>query len=134
MIGHKTWSSGIDMPQTTTIGLYLVAKWAIPKLQAVAKSSPQAKPSLLVTGGFLHLDPEPDLFSLSLVKTAQRNLVQSLHKAYNSQGIHVGLVLVGGIVSPEAKVLNPTNIAKVAWDFFNREPADWDLEVSILDV
>jgi hypothetical protein len=108
----------------------LVAKWAIPKLQAVAKSQPQAKPSLLVTGGLLHLEPVPDLFSLSLVKSSQRNLVQSLHAVYNPQGIHVGLVLVGGIVSPEAKVLNPANIAQVTWDFFDKEHG---LEVTMLE-
>jgi glutamate-1-semialdehyde aminotransferase len=111
----------------------LVAKWAIPRLQALAKSSSLAKPSLLVTSGLLHLEPISDLFSLSLVKTAQRNLVQSLHKVYNSQGIHVGLVLVGGMVSTEAKVLNPTNIANVTWDFFDQDSAKGELEVTMLE-
>ncbi|KIV99631.1 uncharacterized protein PV09_08696 [Verruconis gallopava] len=116
--------------KTTTVGLYSVAKWVLPKLQIFAKAYPHANPSLIVTGGFLHKTPIPEFFTLSLVKTAQRNLVQSLHQVYNPQGVHVGLVLVGGMVSPEAKVLNPTHIAKLVWEFFENRN---DLEVELED-
>lgn len=63
-------------------------------------------------------NPIPQLFALSLVKAAQRNLAQSLNMTYGPQGIHVGLINVGGPVSPEDKVWNPTNIACKAWDWF----------------
>jgi hypothetical protein len=79
----------------------------------------------------LHVEPIPDLFSLSLVKTAQRNLLQSLHQVYNSARLHIGLVLVGGYVSDDAKNLNPTSIAEHTWDFFNGEGTD--LEVTLLE-
>lgn len=75
----------------------------------------------------------PELFSLSLVKTAQRNLVQSLHAAYKPEGIHVGSILVGGIVSPEAKELNPTRIAEVTWDLFEQSRENMALEVTIYE-
>jgi len=119
--------------KTTTIGLYLVSQWAIPKLQARAGDSPGSKPSLIVTSGFLHREPMPALFSLSLVKTAQRNLVQSLHMVFNNGGVHIGLVLVGGIVSPDAKVLNPRNIANVTWDFYDNEANQGKLEVDMVE-
>lgn len=77
----------------------------------------------------LHLDPWPTFFSLSLAKTAQRNLVDSLHRVYNNQGIHIGLVLVGGRVLRECKVLTPPNIAQVTWDFFDQETSRDKLEV-----
>ena len=115
----------------TTIGLYLVSQWAIPKLEAVSKADSSSKPSLIVTSGLLHRDPWPTFFSLSLAKTAQRNLVESLHKAYNEDGVHIGLVLVGGIVSPDAKVVNPPAIAKKVWDFFDDEAEKNPLEVEM---
>lgn len=40
------------------------------------------KPSFLVTSSLLWKDPMPFLFSLSLVKTSQRNLVDSLKRTY----------------------------------------------------
>ena len=97
--------------KTTHIALYIVAQWAIPRLQALLASSTAAKPSLLVTNSLLHADPIPQLFSLSLVKAAQRSLVMSLAKTFNSSGIRVALVMVGGAVTPENKRLNPRNIA-----------------------
>lgn len=83
--------------------------------------------------GLLHVQPQPEVFSLSLVKAAQRNLVQSLHAVYNPQGIHVGLVLVGGNVSPEKKELNPPRIAEKTWELFDQERAQWELEVTIIE-
>jgi NAD(P)-dependent dehydrogenase (short-subunit alcohol dehydrogenase family) len=122
-----------DLIQTTTIGLYLVSQWAIPKLQALAKSSRSSKPSLIVTSGILHREPYPTFFSLSLVKTAQRNLVDTLHRVYSQDGIHIGLVLVGGIVSSDAKAVNPANVASVTWDFFHQEAHKDKLEIEIIE-
>ena len=75
--------------------------------------------------------PIPQLFALSLAKAAQRNLVQSLNMTYGPQGIHVGLINVGGPVSPEDKVWNPTNIASKTWDWFAQSREQPTLEVTI---
>jgi NAD(P)-dependent dehydrogenase (short-subunit alcohol dehydrogenase family) len=115
------------------VGLYLVGGWILPRLQALAESSASAKPSLIVTSGVLHNDPWPSFFSLSVAKTAQRNLVDTFRRVYNSQGVNVGLVCIGAPVSLENKVLNPTNIAKVTWDFFDQETAKEKLEVEIYE-
>ncbi|KAF2490448.1 NAD(P)-binding protein [Lophium mytilinum] len=115
---------------TTIIALYQVAQWAIPRLEALAASSSSVKPSLLVTNSFLAADPLPFLFSLSLVKAAQRNLVISLAKTFESKGIRVGLVTVGGAVAPENKHLNPTYIAEKIWGFFDQGKG---LEVEIVE-
>lgn len=95
-----------------------MAKWAIPKLQQL---SGKTKPSLLVTGGDLHIRPIPEVFSLSVTKTAQRNLVQNLHLAFGKEGVHIGSVIVSGPVSKEKKVLNPSHIARAFWNFFDDE-------------
>ena len=121
------------MAKTTTIGLYLVAQWAIPKVQALAKRTETVKPSLLVTTGPLHKQPIPDLFSLSLAKTAQRNLIQSLHTVYNHQGIHIALLMVGGPVSPEMMQLNPSNIAAKMFEIYNQHRSQWTVETEIFE-
>lgn len=94
-----------------------MAQWAIPRLQALAKSNSSAKPSLLVTNSHLPWDPIPQLLSLSLVKAAQRTMVQSFNRAFGDSGVHAGLISVGGIVSPDNKVLNPRNIARETYKF-----------------
>ncbi|TRX88007.1 hypothetical protein FHL15_011109 [Xylaria flabelliformis] len=105
----------------TVSALYTTAQWAMPLLVELAKTDVSAKPTLVVTGGVLHVEPEPDLFSLSLVKAAQRNLVQSLALAYGSSGVRIGMILVAGTVGPDEKVRNPTNIAEEAWKWFSSD-------------
>ncbi|KAF2715050.1 short-chain dehydrogenase/reductase-like protein SDR [Pleomassaria siparia CBS 279.74] len=104
--------------KVTNLALYSIAQWAVPRLTTLAAKSPTTKPSLLVTNSHLPWDPVPQLLSLSLVKAAQRNMVTSLSRAYGERGVHFGLITVQGIVSPEAKVVNPKNIAEKAWNFF----------------
>ena len=39
-------------------------------------------------------------------------MVESFHRAFGENGVHIGLIHVGGQVAPENKVLNPTTIAE----------------------
>jgi NAD(P)-dependent dehydrogenase (short-subunit alcohol dehydrogenase family) len=87
--------------QTTTIALYTAAQWGLPLLSAL---KPEDKPSLLVTSSLLPQQPVPQVFSLSLAKASQRNLVQSL--AMTHPDVHVALLNVGGPVSREDRWFN----------------------------
>ncbi|KKY14751.1 putative major facilitator superfamily [Diplodia seriata] len=113
--------------------LYTVAQWIIPRfLHDMAKGSTHEagyKPTLLVTGGFLHRDPYPPLFSLSAVKAAQYNLVCTFHKMFRSSGIHCAMILVGGFVSPKAERTNPKNIAEKAWTLYEQGPDAREIEI-----
>jgi hypothetical protein len=117
----------------TNIALYIVAQWAIPRLQAISASLAAAKPSLLITNRLLYANPIPQLFSLSLVKATQRSLAMSLAKTFNSSGIHIALVTVGGAVALENKSLNPRNIADQTWEPFDQEKYTWSWETEILE-
>lgn len=99
--------------------LYIVAQQRLPHLIEIAKNDSSAKPALIVTSSLLPQHPAPFVFALSLVKAAQRNLMQSLSMTYASEGVLIGLVNVGGQVSPEAKNVNPTNIAEKAWEWYS---------------
>ncbi|KAK3386459.1 hypothetical protein B0H63DRAFT_467818 [Podospora didyma] len=80
----------------------------------------RSRPALIVTSSALPHHPIPQLFALSLVKAAQRNLVHSLHLTYADQGVHVGVINVGGgPVSPVHETWNPSNIADRAWEWFD---------------
>jgi hypothetical protein len=104
--------------ETTTLALYITAKWAYPILSALTISDREAKPAFLVPSSLLPYAPIPELFSLSLVKSAQRNLVISLADMFEENGVHIGLIVIGGAVSPGARRLNPESIAKSTWSFF----------------
>ncbi|PHH89240.1 hypothetical protein CDD83_6431 [Cordyceps sp. RAO-2017] len=114
--------------------LHVTAKWAVPQLVQLSRSDPDAKPSLLITSSLLPQQPDPDcFFALSVVKAAQRNMAESMAKVYGPQGVHVGLIVVGGVVDPSNRTLNPKHIAERTWDLFNQP---WDartFEVEILE-
>ncbi|KAK6072651.1 short-chain dehydrogenase reductase sdr [Seiridium cupressi] len=111
--------------------LYIIAQRVIPQLIEIAKTDSMAKPGLIVTSSLLPQNPIPQVFALSLVKAAQRNLMQSLSMTYASTGVHFGLVNVGGPVTPEHETLNPTNIASKAWEWFSLPREDQTFEVLI---
>ncbi|KAM0816683.1 putative short-chain alcohol [Seiridium cardinale] len=111
--------------------LYIIAQRVIPQLVEIAKTDSTAKPALIVTSSLLPQHPIPQVFALSLVKAAQRNLMQSLSMTYASTGVHLGLVNVGGPVTPEHETLNPTNIASKTWEWFSLPREDQTFEVLI---
>jgi len=117
----------------TNLALYEVAKWAMPKLISLAESADdqEARPSLIVTNSLLPQYPIPALFSLSLTKAAQRNLVQSLGMEYAGKGINVALVSIGGRVDEAMNTLNPKTIAERIWAIYRRQRGDfrWDTEI-----
>jgi hypothetical protein len=84
-------------------------------------------PSFLVTSGFLHDHPSPQLFSLSMAKASQRTLVLALQKAYPN--IHIALLYIDGTVSPEEKKNNPGNIAESFWKLYSQDREHWTGEM-----
>jgi len=112
--------------QTGNLALYIIAQWAIPLL----KSGGHPSPSFFVTNSLLPEEPIPYLLSLSMSKASQQNMMVSLEAAFGKD-IHFGLIKVGGIVAPENKYLNPTNIAKQAVQLFEQEKGAWKLQVII---
>ncbi|KAF9631694.1 putative short-chain alcohol protein [Lasiodiplodia theobromae] len=109
--------------------LYTVAQWIMPRFLNDMAKGRLYKPTLLVTGGFLHREPYPPLFSLSAVKAAQYNLVCTLHKMFRKSGVHCAMILVGGFVSLEAERTNPKNIAERAWELYEQSPDVREIEI-----
>jgi hypothetical protein len=78
----------------------------------------------------LYKEPVPDLVSLSMVKSAQRALVLSLHAKYGEE-IHVALLSVGGVVAPEKRNTSPEAIAQRAWELYKQPRGQWKREEEI---
>lgn len=119
----------IMLLQLTNLALYKTAQWAVPLLKEA--NGDDNSPSFFVTSTtLLYKEPVPDLVSLSMVKSAQRALVLSLHAKYGSD-VHIGLISVGGVVSPEAKNLSPENISEKAYELYKQPKGKWEREVEI---
>lgn len=111
------------------MALYKAAQWAIPKLQQV--QGEDRSPSFFVTSTTqLYKEPIPDLVSLSMVKSAQRALVLSLHAKFGEE-VHVALLSVGGVVDPKKKVLSPDNIAERCYTLYKQPKEGWKREEEI---
>ncbi|CAK3773819.1 Hypothetical predicted protein [Lecanosticta acicola] len=115
----------------TNIALYETALWAIPKLKEV--SGEDRAPSFFVTSTtLLYKEPVPDLVSLSMVKSAQRALVLSIHAKFG-EDVHVALLSVGGVVGPDKKALSPEKIADRCWSLYKQPKDKWQREEEIHD-
>lgn len=99
-----------------------------------AASKRDSNPAFIVTSGLLYKDPAPAMFSLAACKAAQYNLVHSLHKAYEPEGVRCVVIVVGGTVADESKVTNARNIAEQAWNLYSREKGErGELDVVMMD-
>lgn len=117
----------------STIALHIAAKWAIPHLATLAKEDKSTKPTLMVTTSHLPEQPIPTLFSLSLAKAAQKTLTRCLRMQYESQGIHICLLTVAGIVADTNPHLNSQYISEKAWELFNQDKDSWTEDMRIED-
>jgi len=115
--------------KVASLGLYTVAKWALPHLTSLAKVSPSSKPALLVTSGGLYKDPFAPYFSLSMAKAAQHSLTMSLAQEFGKQGVHVAAIVVHGLVKPESEFFSPRVIAEVFWKLYEQGAEKGEREV-----
>jgi len=94
---------------------------ALVAVQAVLdKLKTQTNPAVLLTGGGFALQPIPAWGSLGIGKAGMRNLAFSLSAALQPMGIYVGTVTVCGMVSPKSEKHNPTNIANIFFDMYQK--------------
>lgn len=127
-LGQYTPADILEDFKIPNLGLCTTASVLVPHLQALAKSRPDAHPTLFVTSSPLIHQPSAPVFSLSMAKAAQANLVKLL-AAENEGVVHVALVTVGGQVTPEEKVTNPSNIATKFWELYEQKKGSWQFEM-----
>jgi hypothetical protein len=116
-----------------TLGLWVAASWALPHLTAAAAGKPESHPSFLFTNSGLWDRPLADFASLSLQKAAQYNLLLSLKQMAEPKGVHVGGVNIGGLVSDEDPVTNPSNVAQALFELYEQDRPNWQWESKVGD-
>jgi len=126
--------------RTGAYGAFLVAQ------QALKIMVPQEAGSFLVTGASASLRGKPNFAHFSSAKGALRNLTQALARDYGPKGIHVGHVVIDGVVNGEIVrnrfagyleskgnngALEPSAIAEAFWQLHVQHPSAWTHELDL---
>lgn len=84
--------------------------------------------TLLLTGGFFGITPNPDFLSLSLGKAGIRSLALGLLEPAKTQGVHVATVTVAAFVKPESE--EAIGVAEAFWTLHSQPKENWTAEVT----
>ncbi len=98
--------------------------------------------ALLITGATASLRGGANFAAFAPAKAAQRSLAQSLSRSLGSQGIHVALVIVDGVIDlprtrarqpdkPDNEYLQPTAIAETFFHLSQQPPSAWTFEIDL---
>jgi len=126
---EETW-------KINALGLLSVANLLTPDMIANGGGS------LLVTGATASLRGGANFAAFSSAKAAQRNLTQSLARSLGSQGIHVALVIIDGIIDmprtrarfadkPDDYYMQPDAIADTYYHLSQQEKSAWTFEIDL---
>jgi NAD(P)-dependent dehydrogenase (short-subunit alcohol dehydrogenase family) len=122
-----------------TLSAFLTAKAAIPHLL-------EQGGSLLFTGASASMRGRPGFAHFGAAKSALRNLAQALAKDYGPRGIHVGHVVVDGVINGERirqhfseylealgedGALEPDAIAEAYWQLHGQPRNAWTFELDV---
>lgn len=125
--------------RTCTLAAFLTSKAALPVLEKNGGS-------LLFTGASASMRGRPNFAHFGSAKAALRNLAQAVAKDYGPRGVHVGHVVVDGIINGEIVksrfkeyldslgedgAMEPDTIAEAYW-FMHMQPRNtWTFEVDV---
>ena len=122
------------------LGAFHTAKLALPLL------TEQGFGSLLFTGASASMRGRPNFAHFASAKAALRNLVQALAREYGPQGIHVGHIVIDGVVRGdvvagrfgeylnslgEDGALEPDAIADAFWTMHAQHRSAWTHELDL---
>lgn len=79
--------------------------------------------AILLTGGGLSKNPNPQYGSLALGKAGTLNLANQLNKRLKDDGIFVGTITINGFVRPNSPTHSPQILAEKLWHLFTSRSA-----------
>ena len=83
--------------------------------------------TVLLTGGALAIDPNPDYLSLGIGKAGIRNMTHALFDSFKDRGVHIATVAVGTLVAPGSRETEA--IAEAFWRLHDSPRQVWTPEV-----
>jgi len=107
--------------------------------QVVPKMIEQGKGTILLSGATASLRGGKKFGSVAPVKAALRSYGQSLFQELAAQGVHVGHVIIDGVIeSPNTKgwgtnvpLMDPAHIAEQYWNLHVQPRSVWSYEIQI---
>lgn len=112
----------LDQLKVNVVGALVSAQQVIPAMRE------RGRGTILLTGGGLALNPQPQYAALALGKAAMRNLCFSLAFELEPEHIHVATVTVGGYIQPGTR-FDPDDIAAEYWRLHTQPEGEWEREV-----
>jgi len=117
-------------------GLFLVAKEVVGPMRAAGSGA------ILITGATASLRGKPFTTAFASAKAAQRSLAQSLARQLGSEGIHVALVIIDGMVDlprsrermpdmSDEEFMQPDDIAATFFHLATQPRSTWTFEVDL---
>ena len=119
-----------------TVGLLTAVQQVLPNMLQ------QKQGTILVTGATASLRGGAKFLGLAVPKAATRNLVQSIAREVQPQGIHVAHFIIDGQVAtlrqvqaqpdrPRDTFLDPVQIAEQYWNIHQQHPSVWTHELDL---
>ena len=114
--------------------------------EAARRMLPQGSGSILFTGATASLRARPPFTAFASAKAALRGVVQGMAREFGPQGIHVGHVVIDGIINGdvvgqrfpqiieqrgEDGTLDVDAIADAFWMLHTQHPTTWTLELDL---
>ena len=137
---HLSADEFVDFWNVGCLGGFLTAQRAMPLLRE------QGHGSLLFTGASASLRGKPNFAHFAVAKAGLRNLAQALAREYGPQGVHVGHVIIDGIVNGERVksrfegyveqlgedgALDTEAVAEAFWTLHTQPRSAWTFELDL---
>ena len=84
--------------------------------------------TILLTGGAFAINPHPNYLSLSIGKAGIRSLTHGLFESFKERGVHIALVNVATIVSPDSA--ESRGVAQAFWELYAQPRSEWKAEMT----
>ena len=120
--------------RTNALGGFLCAQAVIPAMKSTARGA------ILFVGATASRRGGPRSAAFGPAKAAQRSLAESMARSLWPAGIHVGLVIVDGVVDlartrqampdkPDSFFIKPDGVAETIFHLARQDPSAWSFEV-----
>ncbi|MGF1509459.1 MAG: SDR family NAD(P)-dependent oxidoreductase [Myxococcota bacterium] len=119
-----------------TLGLHTASRFVAPDMKAKGHGT------IVVVGATASLRGGARFAAFAQAKASQRSLAQSMARVWGASGIHVGLLVIDGVVDtersrammpdfPEHRLMSPLAIADAAWTLTQQHPSAWTFEMDL---
>jgi len=122
--------------RVNALGLLLCAREVAPAMVGAGRGT------ILVTGATASLRGGVNFAAFAPAKAAQRSLAQSMARNLGPSGVHVGYVIVDGVIDipvtramlsdrPDDFFLSPDAIAETFWQLAHQDRSAWTFELDV---